>query len=141
MTASSRKRGRVRRRGKTVVAACVAEEQHEVGIRMVADLFELDGWDVYLTGANTPAESIISAVKDRTADVVAISSTMPFHLPAVHYSIRSLRADPGTATTKILVGGYPFSIVPDLWKRVGADAMAGNAADAVTIANRLTAGS
>ena len=66
---------------------------------------------------------------------------MPFHLPAVHYSIRSLRADPGTATTKILVGGYPFSIVPDLWKRVGADAMAGNAADAVTIANRLTAGS
>jgi methanogenic corrinoid protein MtbC1 len=134
-------RGRVRHRGKTVVAACVAGEQHEAGIRMVADFFELDGWDIYLTGANTPAESIISAVKDREAAVVAISSTMSFHLPALHYIIRSLRADPGTATTTIIVGGYPFSIVPDLWKRVGADAMAVNAADAVDVANRLTAGS
>ncbi len=134
-------RGRVRHREQTLVAACVAGEQHEVGIRMVADLFELDGWDIYFTGANTPAESIISAVKDRAAAVVAISLTIPFHLPALHYIIRSLRADPGTATTKIIVGGYLFSIVPDLWKRVGADAMAVNAADAVGVANRLIAGS
>jgi methanogenic corrinoid protein MtbC1 len=63
---------------------------------------------------------------------------MAFHLPVVHYLVRSLRADPKIKDVKIIVGGYPFNIVPDLWKQVGADAFAGNAEDAVTAANRLS---
>jgi methanogenic corrinoid protein MtbC1 len=62
---------------------------------------------------------------------------MPRHLPDVQYLIRSLRGDPGTAEVKIIVGGYPFRIVPDLWKQIGADAYAGDAAEAVDIARRL----
>jgi methanogenic corrinoid protein MtbC1 len=129
---------KVKRKGKTLVAACVAEELHEIGIRMVADFFEMDGWDTYYTGANTPAQSLLQATGDLNADVVAISSTMPFHLPVVHYLIRSLRADPGTSKARIIVGGYPFTLVPDLWRQIGADAFAGSADEAVAIANRLT---
>lgn len=133
--------GRKARREKTVVAACVGEELHEVGIRMVSDFFELDGWNVYYTGANTPAKSILAAVRDQKADVVALSITMPSHLADLRYLIRSLRAEQETAKVKVIVGGYPFAIMPDLWKQVGADTAAVSAEDAVAAANRLTGGS
>ena len=126
------------RRGKTLVAGCVSDELHDVGIRMVADFFEMDGWDTYYIGGNIPAQSLLEAIRDQHADVVALSSTVAFHLPVVHYLIRSLRADPKTRNVKIIVGGYPFNIVPNLWKQVGADAFAGNADDAVAAANRLS---
>jgi len=67
---------------KTVVAACVESERHEVGIRMVTDFFEIDGWNTDYIGANTPAQSLIQAARDRNADVVAISSTMPTIFPS-----------------------------------------------------------
>jgi len=131
--------GTRKRKGKTLVAACVEKELHEVGMRIVTDFFEMDGWDTYFTGANTPVQSLIAAARDRNADVVAISSTMTFHIPVVDYLIRSLRADEGTGKAKILVGGYPFTIVPGLWKQVGADGFAQDAEEAVAIANRLVA--
>jgi hypothetical protein len=80
-----------KRRGKKLVAACVSEELHEMGIRMVTDFFEMDGWDTYYIGANTPIESIGSAVRDQHADVVALSSTMSFHLPLLKKQIRIIR--------------------------------------------------
>lgn len=131
---------RIARQKKTVVAACVGEELHDVGMRMVADFFDLDGWNVYYIGANTPAKSIISAVKDQNADVVALSITLPAYLSDLHYLIRSLRADQATAQVKIIVGGFPFAIIPDLGRQIGADAVAGSAEEAVTAAGRLTAG-
>src|SRR5208337_2951736 len=100
-------REKKRGRGTTVIAAGVGAELHDMGIRMVADFFEMDGWDTYYTGANTPALSLLRATRDRNADVIAISCTMPSFLPAVHYLIRSLRADSGTAQAKIIVGGHP----------------------------------
>jgi MerR family transcriptional regulator, light-induced transcriptional regulator len=127
-----------RRKGRVIVAGCVSDELHDVGIRMVADFFELDGWDTYFIGGNTPAQSMLQAVQDRNAGVVAVSSTMASHIPVVHYFVRSLRADPKTRNVKIIVGGYPFTLVPDLWKQIGADACAGNADEAVSIGNRLS---
>jgi signal transduction histidine kinase len=40
------------------------------GARMVADFFELDGWDTYFLGANTPTDSILRAVEERRADIL-----------------------------------------------------------------------
>ena len=125
-------------RGKTLVAACVSDEHHEMGVRMVADFFEMDGWDAYYIGANTPAPDLINAVKERKADVVALSSTMASHLPQVDYLIRSLRGDTDTRQVKIIIGGYPFNIVPGLWQKIGADAYAASADEAVRAGNRLS---
>jgi MerR family transcriptional regulator, light-induced transcriptional regulator len=128
------------RKKPSVVAACVGEELHEIGIRMVADFFRMDGWDVHYIGANTPATYIIDAVRERKAGVLAVSVTLPSRLPELRYLIRSLRADPATAKTKVIVGGYPFLLVPDLWKQLGADAGASDADGAVAAASRLISG-
>ena len=130
-------RGKKRDRGTSAIAAGVGAELHGLGIRMVADFFEMDGWDTYYTGANTPARSILELAQVRKPDVVALSTTMSRYLPDVEYLIRSLRADRSTSGTKIIVGGYPFRIVPDLWKQIGADAVAGTADEAVAVADRL----
>jgi hypothetical protein len=36
------------------VAACVSGELHEIGVRMLCDLLEMEGWNTIYLGANVP---------------------------------------------------------------------------------------
>jgi len=119
----------------TLVATCVAGNLHEIGIRMVTDFFEMDGWNTYFLGASTPAQAVVDAVVQHQAQVLAISATISGHLPAVDELIRRVRAQPACRDVKILVGGYPFQVAPDLWERIGADGTAANAHDAIALAD------
>jgi methylmalonyl-CoA mutase cobalamin-binding domain/chain len=123
--------------GGRFVAACVGGELHEIGARMVADFFEMEGWDTYYLGANTPAEAIVQQIEERRADVLGISATMTFHVRAVESLIEQVRASDVGARVKILVGGYPFQIAPELWQRLGADGYGRDAQEAVAVAHRL----
>jgi methanogenic corrinoid protein MtbC1 len=123
------------------VTACVGTELHGIGIRMVADLLLADGWEVYHVGANTPAGSIADAVSRRGAGIAALSVTMPSRLADLDYLIRILRSDRKTRDVRIIVGGYPFMLEPDLWRIMGADAGALRARDVPAAARRLAAGS
>lgn len=121
--------------GRRLVATCVSGELHELGARMVADLFELAGWDTYYIGANTPTESIVRTAVERRPDVAAISATITFNIGQVGELIHNLRAQ--ADGIKILVGGYPFNASPNLWQRVGADGYAPDAEQAIALAQRL----
>ncbi len=125
------------RTGRTLVATCIEGDLHEIGVRMVADLFELNGWDTHYLGANTPVSSILETVREQKADVLAISATIIPHLKSVEDLIQQARADAGCGTVKILVGGYPFRVVPEMWRQLGADGCASDAASAVELANSL----
>ncbi|HKY04027.1 MAG TPA: cobalamin-dependent protein [Blastocatellia bacterium] len=126
--------------GRTLVATCVGGDLHEIGVRMVSDFFEMEGWDTFYLGANTPTESILQTVVERKADVLAVSATMTFNVNVVAEIIAAMRAAPATAGLKIIVGGYPFNVSPDLWREIGADACPGDALEAVALANRLVEG-
>jgi methanogenic corrinoid protein MtbC1 len=125
------------RRGRRMLAACVGDELHELGIRMVADFFEMDGWDTYYLGANTPISAIVSAVAAHKPDLLALSVTMAFHLSKAVELIEQIRSSEHHARLPVLVGGYPFNISANLWHQVGADAGAHDAEQAVTVAHRL----
>lgn len=127
------------RNGRTLIATCVAGDQHEIGVRMVADFCEMAGWDTFYIGANAPTESILETLDERDADVLAVSATMTPHVSAVEDLIDAVRSSRGGRDLKILVGGYPFNIVLDLWQKVGADACARDALESVEVANRLAA--
>ena len=64
---------------------------------------------------------------------------MSFHVPAVERLISDIRDAQGICPAKIMVGGYPFNIAPELWRRIGADAWAPDAAEAIAVADRLLA--
>ena len=123
--------------GRTLVAACVSGELHEIGIRMVADFFEMDGWDTYYMGANTPTSSIMQTIERHNADVLAISAAIPLHRTIVRELISGIRKSEKCEGVKILVGGNAFLSTPDLWKHMGADGFAKDANQAVEVANRL----
>ncbi len=123
--------------GSTMVAACVGGDLHEVGARMVSDFFELEGWETFYLGANVPAQSILQTLSEREVQILGISATMTYHITAVTELIREVRAFEAGQQVKIMVGGYPFNIVPNLWQRVGADASAQNALAAVATAKSL----
>jgi MerR family transcriptional regulator, light-induced transcriptional regulator len=126
--------------GRRLVAACVGGELHEIGIRMVADFFEMEGWDTYYMGANTPASSILEAVEHHNADVLGISAAMPFRRTELNDLVQSVRTLDGIKNLKIIVGGNALRVSPGLWKRMGADGFAEDAQGAVLLANRLIAG-
>jgi len=130
-----------KRCGRGVVVACVSGDLHELGARMVADFFEMAGWDTYFCGANTPHAAVVQSVVERAADVLAVSATMGDHLHAVQDLIEVVRADPRCARLRVMVGGHPFTIEPALWQTVGADGTAADADAAVTLAGQWLAGS
>lgn len=125
------------RKGKVLVAASVGSELHEIGIRMVADIFEINGWDTYFLGANTPTSSILQTIVERNADCLAISVTISRHIPTARDLITQIRLSPARHT-RVLVGGYVFNHFPDLWRHVGADGSAPDALSALQLVQQLT---
>lgn len=123
------------RKDHRVVVACVGGELHEIGARMVADFLEMSGWDSYFLGANTPSQSILQVARERQAHVLALSATMTFHVSKVMEMIAALRAQ--ALPIRVIVGGYPFNLSPDLWRKVGADGYAADAETAVAAAGRV----
>ena len=107
-------------KGKKVMVLCPTEELHEIGPRMAADFFTLNGYDVTFVGANTPARSFISAVDIIKPDYVAISVTNYYNLSAARKTIEKLRGRKHKAF-KIIVGGFAFTRNPDIYKEIGAD--------------------
>ena len=122
---------------KSVVATSVGGEAHEIGIRIVADLLKRDGWRTFYLGAGVPAADVVAMLVDQRADVLAVSTTMAGHVPAVRRLVEAVREEPRCAGVKVVVGGRPFMVAPRLAKAVGADGLATDATEAVGICNAL----
>ncbi len=120
-----------------MVATSVSGELHELGIRMVSDFFELEGWNTTYLGSNTPDNAIVNMLRETDADVLAISATIPFNLPNVTQLIRFVRGEMKNDAPRILVGGRAFSSNPELWKKMEADGFATDAEGAVKTAGNL----
>jgi methanogenic corrinoid protein MtbC1 len=117
------------RRGRTLVATCLGGELHEVGVRMVADFFEMAGWDTYYLGANTPEDAVLGELRRVKADLLAVSVTISAHLGRAATLIDHVRREENPV--KILVGGLPFLARPELARELGADGTALDAEAAV----------
>lgn len=123
--------------GRTLVATCVSTELHEIGLRMVADFFEMGGWDTYYIGANAPAEDVVRTLIERNADLLAVSASMTVHIGEVTRIISAVRSESACRNVSIMVGGYPFNIELDLWRTLGADGCARNAQTALAVAESM----
>ncbi len=122
--------------GAKLIAACVGPELHELGVRMVTDFFEMDGWDTWYLGAGVSDDQLIYAIKEKRPNLVALSATMSYHVPKVAELITTIRNAFPKNTPLIMVGGVPFNAAPDMWRTVGADLWAVNAEQAVQEARK-----
>lgn len=91
------------RNNKTVIVASVENEAHQIGIKMVADIFEKHGWNTIFLGANVPTKDLISFMEDIRPDYIALSLSIAFNISTFESTVKSILA--GNPSMKIIVGG------------------------------------
>ena len=119
-------------RGKMVITG-VEGELHQIGANMVADVLEADGWDVIFLGTNTPDAGVLTAVDTYRAAVIGISVTILSNIPQVLRLVKSIKDRWGTRAPRIFLGGAAFRHAPALAAEVGADAVALDLAEALSV--------
>jgi len=126
-----------KKNGRHLVATSVSGELHELGIRMVADLFEMEGWSTVYLGANTPDSAVVDMIRETKADLLAVSATIPYNLPQVSALNELVRSSFDGRSPKIIVGGKAFSGSRELWKEMNADGFAVDALTAIEVASEM----
>lgn len=92
--------------GRSAVISCVANETHQIGGKMVADILELNGWDTWFLGASTPVTDLTDLIAEKAPDVVGLSLSIYFRMPELEAAVRAVRAvRPGQ---RIIAGGQAF---------------------------------
>ena len=92
--------------GRKAVVSCVAGEYHQLGGKMAADIFELNGWDGYFLGANTPPEDLLKLIQEKKPDVLGLSLSIYFNM---EYLLRVLEMVRGSfRDLPVVVGGQAF---------------------------------
>lgn len=121
--------------GRTLLAASVEGNLHEIGIRMVSDHLEAEGWRTIYLGPNVPTVDVAQAAADFRADLVCLSITMTVHLQPLRDAARLIRG--ARPEARILVGGPGLHQMPGLAAENGADAYAESPGAAIAAAARL----
>ena len=117
--------------GGRALFACLAGNHHVLGLRMVADAFELDGWATHYLGANTSHQALAARVRQVRPHLVGFSASLPQHLRGLRDAVASLRAELGADCPRLVVGGLVINQFPRLAAWVGAEVLG---ADAVVAA-------
>jgi len=109
------------RKPQRAVVACLSDNYHEIGARMVADLLQSAGYDTLFLGANTPEASLMELITQQRPDMIGLPSTMTSQVQGVQSTIAQIRSDCASFRPTILVGGLAFNAAVGLWKQIGAD--------------------
>jgi MerR family transcriptional regulator, light-induced transcriptional regulator len=112
------------------------DEQHSLGLAMVAEFFVADGWGVTV-GPPLGTDDIVHDVGAHWFDVLGLSVGINERVPRVAELIRIIRKSSLNADLAIMVGGRPFVDNPALVSQVGADASAPDAAQGPLVARTL----
>lgn len=92
---------------KKVIVTCIDKEYHQIGAKMVSNIFELNGWKSYYLGASVPNKEILKFVKQVDPEIIALSWSLYLNLgrflEVVDHITRFFPAK------KILIGGQALS--------------------------------
>lgn len=90
-------------RNKTVVISTVENDSHQIGAKMVSDIFELQGWNSHFLGANTPSDDLSKYIELAKPDMLSLSMSIDKHLEFLEKTIVKIREKYPYLT--ILIGG------------------------------------
>ena len=103
-----------------VVIGTVAGDVHDIGKTIFSVTLESDGFFVIDIGVDVPCEMFIKAVREKSPDILALSSLLTTTLPAMNEVLRGL-SDAGLRdTVRVIVGGH--AVTEGFARSIGADA-------------------
>ena len=126
------------RSGRRILLAPAPGEQHGFGLTMVEQFFRRAGWEAWIDGG-ADSDALIAMVAEKHFGLIGFSIGGETHIEALAKLIRDIRSKSRNANLNILVGGPLLLQQPLLVKRLGADATARDAEEAVLQAEALLA--
>ncbi len=109
--------------GRKTLFACVAFNHHSLGLRIVADAFELEGWAVEFLGADTPTADLIAQIRQSEPQLVGLSVALVRQLRTLKEAIERIHTEFGTKAPAIIAGGAGLSNLPNLAERLGLEGL------------------
>jgi len=94
-------------RTNTALVATVENELHQIGIKMISDVFDINGWKTHFLGSNTPTGDLLNYAKLLKPDMLAISISISSNFPILEAMI--IKAKEVLPNTLLLVGGQAFT--------------------------------
>jgi methanogenic corrinoid protein MtbC1 len=118
--------------GRLAIVTGTPGELHALGVRIVADFLEADGWEVLQLGASTPADDLADLVDSERPDLVALSTATARGLPGMAEVLERLG---GLRPRPFIVVGGQFwtSETSAEATRLGADAVVRDPRDLVAV--------
>ena len=113
----------------------VKGDLHDIGKNIVIMMLKSNGWEVTDLGVDVSPDDFCQAVTEGGYDILGLSALLTTTMNAAEQTIHALEEAGIRDTIKVVVGGAPTTRA---WaKKIGADAHAEDAAEAVTVAASL----
>jgi DNA-binding transcriptional MerR regulator len=91
--------------GQPILAACVAGERHDLGLRMIVALLRAKGRTVHFLGADVDVRFLLEEVATRRPAAVLLSATLADRLPDVKAAADALRESASPPPLTVVLGG------------------------------------
>jgi 5-methyltetrahydrofolate--homocysteine methyltransferase len=120
-----------------VAIGTVKGDLHDIGKNLVAAMLEGGGFEIIDLGVDVTPDKFIAAVKDKNANVIALSALLTTTMPMMKTTIEQINNAGIRGQVKVMIGGAP--VTQKYAEEIGADGYADNASSAVTLARKLVA--
>jgi len=120
--------------GKVAIGT-VKGDLHDIGKNLVAAMLEGGGFEIIDLGVDVPPEKFIGAVKEKGANIIALSALLTTTMPSMKATIEQLQEAGIRDQVKVMIGGAP--VTQKYADEIGADGYSDNASGAVTLARKL----
>jgi methanogenic corrinoid protein MtbC1 len=122
--------------GPLAVLACVASEQHGLGLACLDQVMRDQGWSVANLGPDIPPADLARFLARNHADLLALSASLPDREPAVRDAVAAARAARTDAPLAIMLGGT-LAADPAVAGRLDVDFVADSLAAAARFARTI----
>jgi methylmalonyl-CoA mutase cobalamin-binding domain/chain len=119
----------------TVVIGTVKGDLHDIGKNLVAAMLEGAGFKVVDKGVDVSPDQFVAAVKESSANLVAMSALLTTTMGSMRDTIEALANAGLRGKTRVIIGGAP--VTQSYAEEIKADGYAPDAASAVEKAKAL----
>ena len=120
-----------RKTAGVVVLGTVQGDVHDIGKNLIGFLFESSGFKLIDIGVDVPAERFVQAVKENSANVLAMSALLTTTMLGMRDVMEALKKAGLRDKVKVIIGGAPVS--QRFARDIGADAYGATAPQGVEI--------
>jgi 5-methyltetrahydrofolate--homocysteine methyltransferase len=118
-----------------VVIGTVKGDLHDIGKNLVSAMLEGGGFEIIDLGSDVAPEKFVEAVKEKGAQIVALSALLTVTMPSMKTTIEALKTAGLRSQVKVMVGGAP--VTNQYAQEIGADGYGESASSAVHVARQL----